>query len=509
MDFEQIKEEVWRKLPMLNDEELTQVCNGLSVTIPPKQMGKKSGKYNTAVKYLMSDDVEESDDEGEDIFRRLNGMLDKIVQGRVVKQESVANTVANSEGVGGQPSSNVTNVDGGSSVTPVSTSVPVLPATSAVSSSSQSTSSHVYTSTTAMSLGAHSAGGVTHSSGGGRFMTHRIQEFKIKNGTVGGGGERQLDYTSLLYQMEDGKRRGYTEDEIRSGVIAAMEVGSSMRKFFVSNPSLSQKDFMSMLKSKHEVKDSARLLSELGNCAQEPAEEEIDFVFRVLGLKNMIIDLSVDEGCPLGEEMVKKRCYHALSVGLRKETVRLEMQPILKAMELNDSELMIEFQNVVTKDTEHRAKVRNGKNAITGAVDADLLVVEEAPKGKKSAFEVNQEAILYELQEVRAAVKKVMYRDEERSSEIKALRNKVNGNNRSGEDNRDDRDNCDNRDDKGVHFRDKVDKRDNNGPPRYRKTFYGKCKTCEERNVYCTHCTRCGSGGHKKKDCEKDLSKNE
>ena len=30
---------------------------------------------------------------------------------------------------------------------------------------------------------------------------------------------------------------------------------------------------------------------------------------------------------------------------------------------------------------------------------------------------------------------------------------------------------------------------------------YIKCRSCEERRVYCTHCNKCGEGGHKRKDC--------
>ena len=38
-------------------------------------------------------------------------------------------------------------------------------------------------------------------------------------------------------------------------------------------------------------------------------------------------------------------------------------------------------------------------------------------------------------------------------------------------------------------------------PSLYANKRYIKCKSCEERTVYCTHCNKCGKGGHKRRDC--------
>ena len=31
-----------------------------------------------------------------------------------------------------------------------------------------------------------------------------------------------------------------------------------------------------------------------------------------------------------------------------------------------------------------------------------------------------------------------------------------------------------------------------------------KCQNCQDRKVYCTHCAKCGEGGHKQRDCPKN-----
>ena len=36
---------------------------------------------------------------------------------------------------------------------------------------------------------------------------------------------------------------------------------------------------------------------------------------------------------------------------------------------------------------------------------------------------------------------------------------------------------------------------------RYANKRFIKCATCEEKRIFCTHCSSCGKGGHKRRDC--------
>ena len=78
-----------------------------------------------------------------------------------------------------------------------------------------------------------------------------------------------------------------------------------------------------------------------------------------MDLRNNILALTVDEDCPLGEQLVKKKFLHTLSVGFRKDTIRLEMMNVLKGPDKDgvvDETLLKEVTLVANRDAEQRRK---------------------------------------------------------------------------------------------------------------------------------------------------------
>ena len=57
---------------------------------------------------------------------------------------------------------------------------------------------------------------------------------------------------------------------------------------------------------------------------------------------------------PLGPKHVQRKMLRAISVGLRKDTVRLELKDSLKDHSITDHKLMAEVNAVVARDTENR-----------------------------------------------------------------------------------------------------------------------------------------------------------
>ena len=64
------------------------------------------------------------------------------------------------------------------------------------------------------------------------------KEFKIV-GTIGGLGDKRLDYISLCSQVAEGRARGFLDDEIVFGLKRAVAAGSELRMYLDSLPSLS------------------------------------------------------------------------------------------------------------------------------------------------------------------------------------------------------------------------------------------------------------------------------
>ena len=74
MDLETLKQDVWKKLPVLTLEELTAITTGLSLTVAESKGDKKSAVYSAIARHLMSDTVEETQDEGEQVFQPEKGV---------------------------------------------------------------------------------------------------------------------------------------------------------------------------------------------------------------------------------------------------------------------------------------------------------------------------------------------------------------------------------------------------------------------------------------------------
>ena len=272
-DLDRVKGEVWSKLVGLTVEELTEITAGLSLSVPDEKKGLKSELYAAVVKHLMSDEVDKATDDGLELFKLVNTIMDQVLKRRV-KVEVEAPPRDQSVGVDiGAGSSNGPTIpapplgtDGGAPV--ATTSVTGLVANSSVSTATGTTSN---TTVSASGYAARTESAVelatkllaSLSSGNPIMSTQvqqhapvpvrpypqiqRLKDFKI-NGVVG-GGEGQLDYAALMYRIKEGKQKGYTLADIVSGVIAALKPGHELRKFFISKPNVSEEMFNKMIKS--------------------------------------------------------------------------------------------------------------------------------------------------------------------------------------------------------------------------------------------------------------------
>ena len=101
-----------------------------------------------------------------------------------------------------------------------------------------------------------------------------------------------------------------------------MGEGSSIRAVFEgpSGEGKSLQDLRDFLRSYYDVQESGTLLKQMEDGTQGKNELEKEFVCRMIDLRDTIVCVSEEEGCALGEQMVRKRFTHALSVGFQKPT---------------------------------------------------------------------------------------------------------------------------------------------------------------------------------------------
>ena len=67
-------------LPKLSEQDLTEVCTGLSLVIKDGKKEKKQAMRNAIRRYMCSEEMEELADEGLSIFQKLKDNIEDMLQ---------------------------------------------------------------------------------------------------------------------------------------------------------------------------------------------------------------------------------------------------------------------------------------------------------------------------------------------------------------------------------------------------------------------------------------------
>ena len=490
--LETLKNEVFRKLADLDLEELTEVTEQLKLNVPLSRQGKQSSVMRTIAQHLMSDDVQDDDNGGLDVFQQTLAVMDTLLAGRskTVNTGEVKDEVAaDSGGLGNM------NGAGSSSGPTVPAQPPLSMAPGASHASSIATAAVPLTTTTTTTstapidqLAAMLLQQLTNSvrtsavgqQAAVKTEVRRLTDFKI-NGVVG-NGEGQLDYAALMYRIRDGKSKGYKPAEIISGVVAAMKPGSELRKLFESIPEIDEDKFNQLLKGHYDIQSATNILTDLTSCGQEPTQGVREYVAKMIRLKNTLTIVAEEENF-MNSDMIYETFINSVSVGLRNTAIRLELQPIL-LRKLPDEDLSYEVNKIVMRDQKHR-KMMGEKGVKAGA---NLLDVEEINLAAQKNTGVTKEDIILEkldslgadmktLATVKEDVKVLGGRMDVHDKRLTAIEKKLGAANAANGD------------------------ADTN--PHKNKRFV-KCEACEREKKWCNHCNKCGESGHKRKDCPKN-----
>ena len=412
-----------KMLRQLSVDQLDEVCNRLKIQVAENKKGKKTSLLNSVIRYLSSDDLEDSDDGGLAIFQQLENEMTVMLE-EDDKREVKGNMKGDARDASG------------------------------------------------MAVEAKT-----------RIEFHKLREFKITGGSVG-EGTGAIDYMGLSYQMAEGKSQGYTSKEIMSGVVKAIKAGSSLRRYLESKTDLAEDNFIKILRSHYNVKDSTTLFNEMAGAAQEPCETEMNFVFRMMDLRNNILTLSKEEGCSFNKTLVRKKFYHALAVGFKKNTIRLELQSFLKNTEWEDEDLLKEVSLVVARENEQEKKVKS-KGAGVNALESR----KDAAAGGGTAED--KTTILSEIKQLSARVSELSALNLKKEiCDLKKQMAVVSGN-------------CQSQSQYQSGMQGSRAVQDANQMQRNRRPFI-KCEACQKTNAFCRHCSMCGSSEHKRNQCSKN-----
>ena len=458
---------IMAQLPSLDAVKLGKLIDHFNITIAEGKKGKKGAMVSAVLKHVSRDELEESEDQGEAELREIDCELGKLLKGQL---------------------KNVTDGSG-------STNGDVN-AVSVKTEEKDLVKAKIDTKLKTDVDSGSSNGDEGNNAGDMRLKLLKglkLREFKL-NGAVG-TEEGCIDYQQLTYQMQQGKEDGYTFKEVMFGVIKGMK-NASMKKFFQgkvfgkAGKNITEDKFIQMLRSKYMVEDSQKIYNKMLRAKQEPKETEMDFLHKMMHLRDTVIELSEDEESPCNVTGLQKKFLHALSVGFSNNTVRLDLRQVLKDESIEDDELMEEVSLVMQRESEYEEKFGK-KSAKVNSVDCSK---KDDEAGAKATAE-NQ--VLAEIKQLTVKVGemgKVSSRVDKLTAEVDSLKQVV-------------ANVC------AIAAPGYVPHVFPTGPapalPQIpavggnggNRRFSIKCRNCEEQRIYCNHCNICGLEGHKRRNC--------
>ena len=470
--------------------QLEEICTHLNLVVPESKKDKVKASRNAIRRYLSSEELEDSADEGLEVFDKLNAILKQMVGDNVVQanedSSGAVNDTSNTSTSGEQEKQQELKeqirlkiqqqqlqlqkqlelLDGNSDeqLQTSTTTVPISPGPiSQVLSGTTPTSSSPNSSVLAGSNNPLPSIDV---------KKIKIRDFKITNGAVG-KDKGCIQWGSLCFQMKQGLIQGYGERDIMLGVISAMKEGSSEKTFFqlsLDDPDMSHETFLGMLRSLYGVEDSEKLMDQMKAYSQGPTMSLKTYVMVMSSFRRRILSALKHESSPsLTEGTLRKKFVHLLLVGLRDPTTRLELKAVLNAdNQISDHDLMAVVDEISACGQESEEKFSKSV-ASTKAVDVNV---------EKDYCSREEGKIIAELSKLNVTLAQQQVQYQQQQKTIENLQRQLNNyqQNSNG----------------------------NQQQSQRKKRFPGKCEKCQADGSFCNHCCKCGELGHKKADCPKN-----
>ena len=446
------KERVLLALRDLTENQIETLCTKFNIIIKEgsKKVTKRSQIYNTVVRYLSSEDIEESEDEGLEIFSQMDEQIREWLEPEEIEQDEEDAEAVKIEDKNDEA---LDSLLAKGSTTLTRQEAKIRNEEKGERRKMEEKDRKEKTPRKNRKRSRSESDAVS----GVSVQKIKLRDFKI-NGTVGvRDTEGALDWSSLSYQLKEGLNLGHHQREIISGVIKAMKPGSSLRKYFESKPNIKWENFLNTLKAIYEVKDSGELLDQMTMSIQEPTEPAMTFILRMMAYRDSIFEANEDEECPLDERLIQKKFSNSVIIGLRSATLRLELKPLIMNTDMSDDQILKEINKILTQHKESEKKFnKTGKSASVKLVEA-------------ARNESRDDQIIAQLNQLNTNMI-------ENQRHVQELEKKIE-----------------------EYKRDK-ERRDSRGNQNntQKKKFLFKCAQCERNGAFCNHCTNCGASDHKR-----------
>ena len=239
------------------------------------------------------------------------------------------------------------------------------------------------------------------------------RDFKIQ-GVVGDPGQKEkLGYQALISQIEAGLTKGYSDKEVVSAVVRAVQPGLQLRSYLETMVDLTLPRLRKILRFHFHERNATELYQLLTNIAQQPNEDPQSFLMRALTVRQKIISASKesDSWIKYDASSVQSLFLHAVETGLADETIRAKIRPLTQNPKVADEDLIGAMSLAISAEAERSNKFNlasKGKSVKVSAI--------------KSAAESNTKKELQKDQQVLATLKAVQAELATMKAEVKNLR---------------------------------------------------------------------------------------
>ena len=239
------------------------------------------------------------------------------------------------------------------------------------------------------------------------------RDFKIQ-GVVGDPGQKEkLGYQALISQIEAGLTKGYSDKEVVSAVVRAVQPGLQLRSYLETMVDLTLPRLRKILRFHFHERNATELYQLLTNIAQQPNEDPQSFLMRALTVRQKIISASKesDSGIKYDASSVQSLFLHTVETGLADETIRAKIRPLTQNPKVADEDLIGAMSLAISAEAERSNKFNlasKGKSVKVSAIE--------------SAAESNTKKELQKDQQVLATLKAVQAELATMKAEVKNLR---------------------------------------------------------------------------------------
>ena len=244
-----------------------------------------------------------------------------------------------------------------------------------------------------------------------------------------------MSYTSLCYQMQNARTIGYSNKEIINAVIKCINPSLELRAYLEGRTNLTYKSFITTLRSHYKEQDATSLFTTLSTTKQSGTETAQEFTMRLMTLKQKILFVSQEESSGYSQELIQERFLHTMLTGLKNDSVRTELRPLLKDRTTSDDELLESLTKAVADETEHQEKF----NRVANKKSVTVSSIEQTQEKEKK-----ENPIMKELNELKSQVMALTLSCQDLAADRDRNKGRHLGKQSDGKQNRKYRNRCDN-----------------------------------------------------------------